>query len=171
MPYLIAAVQTALGLVFAVSGLSKLAGRRAFDGFVAELRATRLVGARARPVAAAVVAAELAVATALAVPQTRTAGLAAAAGLLAVLTAGVAVTVRRRVRATCRCFGATGSQLGAVHVVRNASLCTVAAAAAVLTPGIPPAGLPVFAVGAVAGAVLALLIIRLDDVAALFAKA
>ena len=87
--------------------------------------------------------------------------------------AGVAVAVRRGVTAPCACFG-SGSRapLGGVHLARNAYLL------AVLVTGVASAGLQRWQPGlasaglaASAGGVSALLLTRLDDVAALFRAA
>ena len=99
--------------------------------------------------------------------------LAGAAALMAVLTAGVAVAVRRGVTAPCACFGSSGrAPLGGVHLARNAYLLVV------LVTGVASAGLQRWQPGlaaavlaASAGGVPALLLTRLDDVAALFRAA
>ncbi len=182
----IAALMTAV-VTYGVSAASKLRSGRAYRAFRAGLAATALVSRPLTGLAAAVlVTAEAAVtglcAAALimtflsrapAPALTGVALVACAAALMAVLTAGVAVAVRRGVTAPCACFGSGGrAPLGGVHLARNAFLL------AVLVAGVASAGLQRWQPGlaaavlaASAGGVLALLLTRLDDVAALFRAA
>jgi len=99
------------------------------------------------------------------------AALAAAAVLTAVLATGVVVVIRRGTRARCPCFGAdSGRPLGRLHLLRNLSLLAVVGAglaAVLLTRGHP--ALAGMAVAAAAGALAALLFIRWEDLAELFA--
>jgi len=157
----IAALMTAV-VTYGVSAASKLRSGQAYRAFRAGLAATALVSRPLTGLAAAVlVTAEMAAT-----------GLCAAA-LMAVLTAGVAVAVRRGVTAPCACFGSGGrAPLGGVHLARNAYLL------AVLVTGVASAGLQRWQPGvaaavlaASAGGVSALLLTRLDDVAALFRTA
>ncbi|OKI81719.1 MauE/DoxX family redox-associated membrane protein [Micromonospora sp. CB01531] len=90
--------------------------------------------------------------------------------LLAVLTTGVVLAVRRGTGARCACFGATERPLGRRHVVRNGILlASVAGALVAVALGaaypLAPAGA---AVALAAGAVGALILIRLDDLLDLF---
>jgi hypothetical protein len=101
------------------------------------------------------------------------AALAGAAALTAVLTAGVAVAVRRHVAAPCACFGSSGrAPLSGVHLTRNVCLLAVlvAGAAGAGLERWPPSPAPA-ALAAAAGGVSALLLTRLDDLTALFGTA
>jgi hypothetical protein len=170
--------------VFAVSGFAKLRSRQAYRDYRAGLRATRLVtGSLLSGTAFTLVAGELATVGGLAGAAGLLAAgspgayllaelaLAVAAALAAVLVTGVAVAVSRGLRAPCACFGGTSVRpLGAPHVFRNACLL------ALLAAGLAASGLqhtrPSLAGSAlavVAGLVVALLIIRWDDLVALFA--
>ena len=178
------AVLTLGAWVFAVSAGSKLRGRRAYRGFVAGLRETGLIPARALPATAALLAggealiaailAVLAVVTGVAGEQgvlpAAQGALACAAALTAMLAAGVAATIRSGARARCACFGArAGRPLGRAHLARNAGLL------AVLVTGLVACrlahGQPVPAAAALAaatGSLAALVIIRWEDLADLF---
>jgi hypothetical protein len=184
----IAALMTAV-VTYGMSATAKLRSRQAYRAFRAGLAATALVSRPLTgPVAAALAGAEAAVAglcaTALtmtfvsrqgapAVPALTGAALAGAAALTAVLTAGVAVAVRRGVAAPCACFGSGGrAPLSGVHLTRNACLLAVLVAGAV---GAEierwPPGPAAAALAAAAGGVSALLLTRLDDLTALFGTA
>ncbi len=96
--------------------------------------------------------------------------LAAAALLTTVLVLGVATVVRRGTRARCACFGAaSGRPLGRAHLVRNAILLAMLVCGLVIGPlSHGSAGLGAL-VAAGAGALGALVFIRWDDLADLFA--
>ncbi|MET9413954.1 MauE/DoxX family redox-associated membrane protein, partial [Streptomyces klenkii] len=122
-------IQCLIGVVFLASSAGKAAGRRSFDRFVSSVAGMQVVPVRrARPVARTVVAAEGAVCVSLTVPvpAATVVGLAIAAVLLAVFTAGITLSVRRGVRAPCRCFGASPAPLGPRHIVRNLALTAAA---------------------------------------------
>jgi hypothetical protein len=184
----IAALMTAV-VTYGMSASAKLRNAQAYRAFRAGLAATALIGRPLTgPVAATLAAAEVAVAalcaTALvmtflshpgasAAPVLTVAALAGAAALTIVLTAGVAMAVRRGAVAPCACFGSgSGSPLSGVHLARNAFLLVVLAAGAAsvgLAPLAPwPPSLGAAAVAAAVGGVLALLLTRLDDLSALF---
>ncbi|MBW8486233.1 MauE/DoxX family redox-associated membrane protein [Actinomadura parmotrematis] len=155
-----------IAAVFAASALAKL---RDPGGFRRSVRALAPVPAAwTGPLAAAVVAAELAAAVLAAVPATAGWGFALAGVLLASFTAAIAAALRRGRRPHCRCFGASGAPIGPRHLVRNAALLAVAAVGAAGPAGAPQAaGL---AVAAVAGFAGALLFVAFDDVVDLFAR-
>jgi hypothetical protein len=163
-----------LWLVFAVSALGKLRGTARL-AFTESLRRLGLLPGRLVPaVAAAVIAAELTVLLGLsgavagvfdlvpAVPVVRLGGVAAAAALLCVLTGGITLALRRGTTARCACFGAESRPLSGRHLVRNTILLLVAAGALV-TPAEParPAGA---LLGVAAGLLIALVLVRLDDI-------
>ncbi|MER6479013.1 MauE/DoxX family redox-associated membrane protein [Streptomyces filamentosus] len=167
MVHVVVACRALLVLVFLVSAAGKLRGRGAFDGFVAEVRAWRLVPAgTARGVAVGVAGVEAALPVLLVVPVTARPGLAVAGLLLVALTAGVVVTRRRGTVARCACFGRTATVLGRRHVVRNVLL--VGAVAVASLPAAGPVGAAALTVAIGAGALGALLVTTLDDIAGLF---
>jgi hypothetical protein len=186
MTELVIAVLMTAVVTYGVSAASKLRSGQAYRAFRAGLAATALISHRLTGPAAAVLVTAEAVVTGLCAaallmtflsgapaPVLTGVALAGAAALMAVLTAGVAVAVRRGVTAPCACFGSGGrAPLGVVHLARNAFLLVV------LVAGVAGAGLQRWQPGlaaavlaASAGGVSALLLTRLDDVAALFRTA
>jgi len=184
---LLIAVLTMTGCVYGASAAAKLRGRRAYRAYRAGLGEAGLVPARLLPATAAVLAAgetaaaagviAAAVLTALAGPGAVTVAavsLGGAALLTAILAAGVAVIVHRGTKARCACFGASaGGQaarpLGKAHLARNLGLLIVMAAG--LAAGAVANGRPAPAsviMAALAGAVAAVLLVRLDDLVAVF---
>ena len=172
MAYVEVAVRVLVAAVFAVAVAGKLARRSAWREFVASVRGFDVLPpAAVRPAAAAVVLAEAAVVALLAVARTVPLGYGLAAGLLALFTAAMVRALRRGVQPVCRCFGARGSAIGRVHVGRNVALAATAVAALLGRldgGGVHPAGA---AVAAAAGLLTAAVVLRLDDLAALFAPA
>jgi hypothetical protein len=184
MTELIIAVLVMAACVYGASSVSKLATRRRYVAFRDGLADTALVRGRLlRATAAtlaggeAVVAAGLVTATTLraaglpgAVPVA-TAALASATVLTGALAAGVTVVIRSGTRATCACFGArSGRELGGSHLARNAGLLTLLVAALIgneFRYGRPTPAAAGVAIAA--GAVVALLMIGLDDIVSLFA--
>lgn len=182
MSYLSICMLACLWCVFAVAGWSKIRSRAARRAFAGSLRSVPMLPARlVGPATVTVTVAEIAlvpglgwsaVAMASGWPAAR-GGAALVLGLtgllLAVLTTGVVLAVRRGTGARCACFGAAERPLGRRHVARNGILLAVAAVALVSAAGqrgpLPLAG--VLVAGA-AGAVGALILIRLDDLVELF---
>ncbi|MEU1877137.1 MauE/DoxX family redox-associated membrane protein [Streptosporangium sp. NPDC020072] len=164
--------QVLVASTFAVAAISKRPGK-AFAEFT---RSTGLllpprVGRWRRPVALGVFAAELAVVVLTLLPATAAAGFALATVTTTGFTIAIAAALRRGERAPCRCFGAGGTPLGPVHLARNLVLIVVAVAG-LLTALLSPAGPtePALAVVTVIAALtVASLVIRLDDLVALFA--
>jgi uncharacterized membrane protein YphA (DoxX/SURF4 family) len=126
MPYLVMGIRCLLGVVFLISSTSKVRAPRAFVASVGDLRV--LPASLVRPVAVAVIAAELAICLLCAVPggEPAVAGFLTAAGLLTAFSVGIVASVRRDVRTACRCFGAGTVPLGMRHVARNMALAAVA---------------------------------------------
>ena len=171
--------------VFGTSAFTKLASRRGYRAYRAGLAQTRLLPARPFPAAAAaLVACEALIALGLAgaavsiavgdslPPMVAQVPLIAAFVLTTVLASGVAVAVRRGVQARCPCFGASaGRPLGWGHVARNLTLLAVLGCGLVAAmlggDGGPSAAGAITSAGA--GAVLALLFTRWDDLAGIFA--
>ncbi|MDO3687524.1 MauE/DoxX family redox-associated membrane protein [Micromonospora sp. C28ISP2-4] len=163
------ALRCLIGVVFLAATYGKVHSRVSWREFVASLAAMRVVPARLVPAVAGVVGlAEAAVPVLLLVPPTRRLGHVLAALLLVAFSSGIIITLSRRQRVACRCFGATGAPLGRRHLLRNGLLIAAAAvgvAAAGATGEVAPAGV---AVAAVAGAVSGLLFVWFDDITDLF---
>ncbi|MBO3737440.1 MauE/DoxX family redox-associated membrane protein [Actinoplanes flavus] len=156
--------------VLAISLISKLRSRAGFTAFAGAVVDFGLAPRhRARPVAAAAVAAEMIVVAALFRPSGATVGLALAAALFAVFTVALATAVRRGSRAGCHCFGASSAPVSRRHVLRAALLCAVATGALAgpadpLTGLTGPQALAAAAVAAIGVAALA----WLDEIVWLF---
>jgi len=177
------AVLVTMAGVFGASAAGKLGGRAAYRRYRSGMADTTLIGSRLiGPVSALLVAAEVLIATgaliAVAMLAARVpAGPGTALGvsvagllLITVLTAGVAVTVRRSTGAGCACFGGTPTRpLGRLHLIRNGVLCLAAALGVVAAATSGPSGRAADLVAVLPGAVLAVLIARAEDVADLFA--
>ncbi len=166
MAYLALSCRALTVLVFTVSALAKLRSRPAFRSFASWMATLPLPLARSRParLAGAMAGTEAAIAMLAAFPATARAGLLLAAAALAVLAAGVHVVLRRGMSAPCRCFGTAAVPLGRRHVGRNLLLGAAAAtAAAAAGPAGQPAGI---ALSLGAGAAIALVVVFLDDIAA-----
>ncbi|WP_370965636.1 MauE/DoxX family redox-associated membrane protein [Amycolatopsis sp. cg9] len=155
-------------VVFAVSALSKVRGPAAFTAFAASLRPFGFVGARRTVwLAGAIAFAEGTTAAALAVRPWL--GCLLAAALASVFAMGLTSRIRRGIRAECGCFGGSSQPIGYGHVVRSACLVLLALAGlpGVWGPVVPPepaAGLLALA----GGSLVAVLVIRLDDLLDLF---
>lgn len=165
MEYVRIACACLVGVVFAITAVSKL---RDFDGFRRSL--PQLVPVRRpllRPLAVVVVVLEALVPVLVAVPALTLYGLALACALLVTFTVAIALALNRGQRAPCRCFGTSAAPLGARHLVRN-SLLIIATALGGLLPAGSPA-LAGVAVAAAAGLVCAILIASFDDIVDLFA--
>ncbi|MEX2981180.1 MauE/DoxX family redox-associated membrane protein [Streptomyces sp. C36] len=171
MGYLALGIRCLIGAVFLASSVGKTAGPGAFDRFVSSVDGMRIVPPRSsRSVARWVVAAEAAVCAALItpLPVAAVAGFVLAAALLAVFTAGIALTVRRGTRTPCRCFGTSASVLGPRHLVRNLALAAMAVTGAIAVTaggGTAPAGA---VLAACTGLLLGGLVAALDDILDLF---
>lgn len=184
MTDLVLAVLALACCVYLTSATAKLRGAAAFRLFEAGLEETGLIPrALLEPAAAllagcealvAVSAAAAAALTAVGATGARAVSVAAlvlAVALTGVLAAGVAVIVRRGTRARCACFGSAAERiLGRPQLARNLVLLAaliVALIGAALGPRQPAAAGAVVAV--LAGAVAGALLIRSDDLIALFA--
>ncbi|MFD0823666.1 MauE/DoxX family redox-associated membrane protein, partial [Micromonospora zhanjiangensis] len=105
----------------------------------------------------------------LPVAAVSTVGFALATALLAAFTVTVAVVLRRGTPASCRCFGeAAAAPFGRHHLVRNVALTVVAGTggyASIAAPGTTIWTIVLCVPLAVVGA---LVVLRLDDIVALF---
>jgi hypothetical protein len=184
MTELTIAVLAMAACVFGASSGAKLSSRRNYLAFRQGLRETALIPQRMLPaVSAGLAVIEAAVASAQAaaaalsvagVPGSvavAAAALACGIALTAVLMAGVSAVLRAGTRATCACFGAVSARtLNGTHLARNAGL--LAALAAGLASNAfrnEQPGPATWTVAIAVGAIIALLLIRLDDLIELFA--
>jgi hypothetical protein len=168
--YVLVACRVLLLLVFVASALGKIRSRTARVGFVQSLRDLRLVpDGTVRAVAAGVIGGEVGAVLLLAAPATVPVGLALAGALLVAFTVSILVTLRRGVRAPCRCFGSAALPLGRRHVLRNGLLLAVVALCALSLASTPtqahPAGL---AVAAAAGLTGGALLVFFDELVELY---
>lgn len=173
MTYLTIGSRALLFGVFIVAAVGKVRGRAAFAAFAASVRTLRLLpGGWSAAAAAAVAVIEGGTLLLLALPSTVHLGFGLAVGLLAVFTMGILASMRRGQRVPCRCFGASGTPMGPVHVIRNLALMMAGAVGLVASlvagqGGGPahPGGVAVALTVAVVGVVL---VVRLDDLMGLF---
>lgn len=178
MVYVTVGAMVLCGLVLLVSSVSKLRGRADYAEFVASVPAFGIPARWTRVFAAVTVTAEVVIA-ALLLPgavvmvlgtgRWLAGGLVLAVGLFGVLTAAVWRAVTRGSGAVCRCFGTARTPLARRHVVRNALLLLVATAGVLSIMDSTPAAIAPAAVAAAAGALGAVLVVRFDDLAELFA--
>jgi len=166
MDYVRAGCAALFAVVFAVSAWSKL---RDFEGFARSVPSLAPVAGRwVRTVASTVVFLEIAAAVLVVVPATAVIGFGLALGLMLVFAAGIAWSLRRGRRTSCRCFGASDTPVSARHIVRNLLLACAAVLGAVSpVPSVPIAGL---VVAAATGLVLAVLVVAMDDLAVIFVR-
>lgn len=163
------ACRALLGTVFAVSVVTKVWSKSAWQSYRSWLGGLPLRLLRLRGTPMAIAFAEFAVVLLVAYPPTATAGLAVALIVCLALTVGLSVALRRGASQPCHCFGQSSEPLGPLHVLRNALLATcaltgvlTASAAGTHSPPASAAGLSV--IGGLAAAVI---IIFFGDIAAL----
>jgi hypothetical protein len=159
-----------LAIVFAYSSVAKLRGGGSFHGFRAWVEDLPIAIAQrhAGALAAAVAGAEALIVILVVLPWTVLAGFALAGATLTVFIAGTCLAIARGTKATCNCFGTRGAPLGRRHVERNIFLLAVAIVGAVASDahGAHPAGI---VLSVATAAVVALLVVALDDVLSIFA--
>ncbi|MGW1892416.1 MauE/DoxX family redox-associated membrane protein [Streptomyces sp. NPDC002004] len=155
-----------LVVVFTVAVVSKIGSAQSFAAFVRSVEQFAVLPPRrGRAAARLVTGAEAAAVVLLLLPgPAAIAGFALAGCLLAAFTLAIGASLHRGVRVPCRCFGASTSSTGPVHLVRNGFLIAVAVTGAVGTfhglPGAPGA----LATGVGIGLVLGVLVTVLEDV-------
>ncbi|GAA1693363.1 MauE/DoxX family redox-associated membrane protein [Fodinicola feengrottensis] len=151
-----------LAVVLGWSSVSKLtpSGRRGLSDMLTQLG----IGRQAGWVGGLLIVGEATSAVLLLLPWTVVVGAGLATVLMAVLTAGTVLILRRRLKVTCACFGSSSTTIAPIHAVRNGLLLLGAAVAASLGPDVP-ADLVTAAVAVAVGAVLAIVMTRLDDFA------
>ncbi|MEU4392781.1 MauE/DoxX family redox-associated membrane protein [Kribbella sp. NPDC023855] len=163
-------VAVTLTVVFTASVVGKVRSRNAFAAFVRSVPAFGVPRRLAGPVALIVTGAEAAVVCLLIwslVAGGGAVGLWAATALMSVLTVSVVRAVLRADGARCRCFGSEDAVLGWLHVGRNAGLLLMAGGVALAGPGIATADSQSLLVAAPLGGLLALVVVRLEDLAVL----
>jgi hypothetical protein len=172
MQYLEIGVRCLIGTVFLASCASKLIRRTAYRDFVASIVGMRLLRpGHVRGVAAAVVSGEVVVCVLMVIPgpASHRIGFVLAGTLLLAFSAAILTVVRRRVTATCRCFGPSTVPLGGRHLARNAVLAISAGLGCAATFQDGPMDMGALVVAAFAGLVLGVLVVFLDDISELFA--
>jgi hypothetical protein len=177
------AVLTIVLVVYATSATAKIRSGPAYRSYRDGLDETSLVARRWLPLTAVILAGcEVAVAAVALAAVALTFGswptarvialpaLALAALLTSALAAGVGVALHRGTRARCACFGSGMVRpLGRAHLARNITLLALLIAGLLgngVGHGQPTLGATVVTVAA--AAVAALLLIHLDDLAAVF---
>ncbi|MFE9355095.1 MauE/DoxX family redox-associated membrane protein [Streptomyces olivaceoviridis] len=155
-----------LVVVFTVAVVSKLRSAESFGAFVRSVQGFAVLSPpRGRAVACLVTGAEAAGILLLLLPgPVAFAGFALVGCMLGAFTVAIGASLRRGVRVPCRCFGASSSNAGPLHLLRNGFLIAVAVTGAIGTfHGLPEAsgGLSV-AVGT--GLVLGVVVTVLDDI-------
>ncbi|MGW0536252.1 MauE/DoxX family redox-associated membrane protein [Streptomyces sp. NPDC003032] len=167
--YLSIWIRSVIGLLFLVSAVSKVSGRRAFDEFAAAVELLAPVPGGRRLLAPAVVVLEFGVCglLALPVPGTFRYGAWLSTGLLLAFALGIALAVRRGTDTACRCFGRSTAPVSGRHALRNVALAVPTGSAALLGPasGGTPAGV---VLTIVIGLTCGVLVIALDDIVDLF---
>jgi hypothetical protein len=157
------------GTVFAVSVVSKVRSRAAWQSLRAWLAAMPFRPLRLKGMPLALVAAETAVVVlAAAAPL---AGLILGAVLALALTVGLYLVVRSGSREPCHCLGASSEPLSGRQVIRNGVLLMLATAGSVcagMTAGHRP-GPAESILAVIVGLAVALLIVFSDDLSALLA--
>lgn len=164
MVYLAIGVQCLLGTVFVVSSWTKLVGRHSFREFVTSVDDLGLLPIRwVQPTAWLVVGGELGVCGLLLVRAVELAYVLAVF-LLVAFAIVVALTRRRGVSATCRCFGASTAPFGRRHIVRNGVLAAAALVAAFGTQTAARGSTGGTAVAMLAGLLVGVVVVTLDDI-------
>lgn len=159
-----------LGAVFAVSALSKVRNRAAWQSLRAWLADMPFGPLRWKGMPLALVTAEATVVVLVAAAPLF--GLIAGAALALALTAGLYLVVRGGSREPCHCFGASSEPLSGQHVARNGTLLVLATLGAGCA-GVAGATAPTAAQGALAaigGLAAALLVIFSGDITVLFSQ-
>ena len=150
------AIRACLALLFAAAAVHKLRDLARFGATMAEYRL--LPPALARPASLAVVAAELAVATALVLSPARAAGYTGAATLAALYAVAIGVNLLRGRRdLDCGCLGAGGRETISWWLVGRNLVLVAVALAGVTPPAVRSLGWidAVTGLGVIAFAVLA----------------
>ena len=162
--YLLLFARWFVGLTFAWSSLAKLRSFASFEAAVSDFGL--LPARRVRPVASAVVTAEVAIAVAMLTRRlVLSAGFVVAIALLVGLTTAIVTVLRRKARVACNCFGASDRVLTRYDVARNAVMAVVCAVGLACSHALTAPIEPLATVGVVGAAVfLVALVASLGDV-------
>lgn len=138
-----------LAMVLGLAFIGKISSRAAFRGFTDSLTVLPWLPRRRHPILAVMIAvAEGASTVLVVVPATALAGLALAAVMMTCFTIMPAVSLRRGVELTCRCFGLRDARIGLSHVLRNGfALCAAVAGLAASQASGPTAAWSPVAIG------------------------
>jgi hypothetical protein len=168
LPYLSLVCRGTVVLVFAVSAFSKLRSRAALAQFA---RSTELLSGlsarRASTLARIVIAGEVTVAVLASAGPLPAAGLGVAGVLLCAFTGALARFPDSGQALSCGCFGSSATATRHTAIARNVLLLGVVVVG-LLSAGAVPLRWDAALVCAVAAAVLAAFLIRLDEIASLF---
>jgi uncharacterized membrane protein YphA (DoxX/SURF4 family) len=167
--YAVLTSRALLGLVFMASTLSKIRSRAAFEEFIKSIKRLEMLP-NATIAAILVIVGEGAVPLALAYPGTVEVGFLLTSVVLVMFIGAILLTLRRGNSVPCPCFGPSRTPLGVRHITRNVVLLGVALVAGVgtLLGDLGHAQAAGVAISLFIGVVLAVLLIRLDDLVDLF---
>ncbi|GAA0420937.1 methylamine utilization protein MauE [Acrocarpospora corrugata] len=163
---------TLLVAVFLTSGVGKVLR---YSAFTDSVRQMRLLPAGAVPaVAISIVAAELVAVLSILAGLVLSAALLVAAfvicaALCVVFILAIAAIIRRGDSVACNCFGRQASPFSARHIVRNTLLAAVAVVGVLSADVGVGSWTTETGIAVVAGLVLSLLVILMDDLVDLFA--
>jgi uncharacterized membrane protein YphA (DoxX/SURF4 family) len=170
MAYSLVGIRCLLVVVFVAAVVGKVRDRRSFTAFRASIRdILPAFAVAAEGMAAAVVAAEVGVCVLLLLPTKHPWGCALAGVLLTGFCAVITAALARGTVATCACFGASVTRLSLRHLVRNGLLALAAVAGATM-PAPRHLSAPGIALAALAGLTAGAIVVRLDDIIALFTR-
>ncbi|PXX71413.1 hypothetical protein DFR70_101836 [Nocardia tenerifensis] len=172
MQYFVIASRALIGVIFLVALVHKVVRRPRCAAFVDSAGVMRLGPTPlAGSAAGTVVAAEGTICVLLAVPADAAvaAGFAVAAWLLSAYAVGIGHTIRRGATTSGRRSGPSAAALGSRHIGRNALLIAVSMGGELAVLARPPAATAAgTAMATCAGLVAGVLVIVMDDLAALF---
>ncbi|TDD42349.1 hypothetical protein E1286_30965 [Nonomuraea terrae] len=160
--------------VFITAAFTKVSGKDAWLAFVRSLRQLKQIPSPLlQPAALAVVAIEAIVAVLLLIPV-RVAGwigFALAGCLLLSFTLVIGRALSHGNRAPCRCFGASSTPLGPIHIMRNMMLVCVAVLGLAGASASGTLDAPYALLAGAGGLVAGILITALEDIVTLFGPA
>lgn len=155
---------------FLFSSVSKIRSATAWHLFLASVQQLNLPKWAARPVAIGVVAAEIAVTVAVAIPFSSKAGLIGATILLLAFTGVIIHSIATKTEAGCNCFGGTSTRpFSLIHLVRNGILLAVAVSAMLAPAPFPDLSPLSWVIGGLVALLAAATISVFDDFASLIA--
>ncbi|WP_051451052.1 MauE/DoxX family redox-associated membrane protein [Actinospica robiniae] len=160
-------LRLALAGVFGASALGKVRTLRSFADALRGFAPVSVPRWAARTLAVLLAVVEFCVAVGLLVPRTARPALVATEVLLGVFILVIVRASRSRVQATCACFGSDGRRpLGALHLWRDLALAAAGVVPLVQSPA--TGSFARFAFACLPAVVVTVLVVRLEDLAALF---